>query len=611
MAQQFQGKFGYKTVKLIKTEPLGTGSCGAVYKAMCDDLLCAGKILHSTLFQPNDPGAMATMRRFQQECCLLSALRHPNIVQYLGSFQDPETQLPVLLMELMYDNLTKFLERSQEPLPYHTQVNICHDIALALAYLHSNSIIHRDLSSNNVLLMSAGNTAKVTDFGMAKLFNINCATMTPLTMCPGTLAYMSPEALDDPPVYTKKLDTFSFGVLDVQIITRQLPDPGPRMKKVQNPSDPKRRLQEVVLETERRKSHIDLIVSTHPLLPIANDCLNYNEEDRPSAQDLCQRIAALKETSQYGDSVKQAREKPTSAREDKHLKLSWNSSEAVGHKMCRGSATVCGSMAYFRPAFSPQVYSYNSHTDKWSPLTECPKHSVLTVIRGFLTAVGGEESDNHKCTNTLLSLVDGNWANHFPPMPTKRKKIAVVRTEKALIVAGGIGDGDSVLATVEVMDTDTLQWSTVSSLPQPLCDAIATVCGDAVHLVGGQDQYWKSTALVFTCRLSTLLQSQTNEAKTNVLSLWDTNDTLPVIDSTCATLNGQLVAVGGKDSDNKATNNVYSYDAETNSWEVISHMPTARFWCLVAVLPGNKLMVVGGCTPHETNINKVEVAIVM
>ena len=178
---------------------------------MCDDLPCAGKkILHRALFQSNDPGAIIIMERFDQECSFLRAIRHPNIVQYLGSYQDTKNQLPVLLMELMDDNLTRFLEQSQEPLSFHTQVNICHDIALALAYLHSNNIIHRDLSSNNVLLIGAGNRAKVTDFGMAKLFDVNRTTLTPQTMCPGTLAYMPPEAVDmsETPNYTKKVGYF-------------------------------------------------------------------------------------------------------------------------------------------------------------------------------------------------------------------------------------------------------------------------------------------------------------------------------------------------------------------------------------------------------------------
>ena len=312
VAQKVQGQFGYQTVQLIKTKPLGTGSYGAVYKAMCDDLLCAGKILHPTLFQSSDPGAMAVMKRFEQECSVLSAVSHPNIVQYLGVHQDPDTQLPVLLMELMDESLTQFLEQTQDSLPYHTQVDICHDIALALAYLHSNGIIHRDLSGNNVLLIGR-NKAKVTDFGMAKFFDANRTSMTPLTICPGTLAYMSPEALQDQPVYTKKLDTFSFGVLDIQIITRQFPNPGPRFKKVQDSRYPMGSVQVAIPDTERRKSHIDLINPSHPLLPIATVCLSYKEEDRLSAQELCHRLATLKEAPQYSDSVQQAQERSKSA----------------------------------------------------------------------------------------------------------------------------------------------------------------------------------------------------------------------------------------------------------------------------------------------------------
>ena len=217
MAQP-QGHFGYQIVRIIKTSSLGVGSYGAVYRALCDELPCAAKILHPTLFETNDPGARKIMERFEQECQFLSGVRHPHIVQYLGVSRDPESGLPVLLMELMDSSLTRFLEKSEEPLPFHIQVDICHGIVLALAYLHLNRIVHRDLSSNNVLLIGPGNRAKVTDFGMSKLADAN-PRMTPMTMCPGTLAYMPPEALNDPPVYTNKLYCFSFGVLDIQILT--------------------------------------------------------------------------------------------------------------------------------------------------------------------------------------------------------------------------------------------------------------------------------------------------------------------------------------------------------------------------------------------------------
>ena len=102
MAQQQQGQcehqernIGFKSVQLFKDQTLGIGSYGAVCKAKCDDLLCAAKILHPTLF---DPTALLQVspkqehrlpiKRFEQECEFLSTIRHPNIVQYLCMHQD-------------------------------------------------------------------------------------------------------------------------------------------------------------------------------------------------------------------------------------------------------------------------------------------------------------------------------------------------------------------------------------------------------------------------------------------------------------------------------------------------------------------------------------------
>ena len=213
-----------------------------VCRAKCDDLLCAAKLMHKTLFDPTAQQLIAPqrehrlpMRRFEQECEFLSTIRHPNIVQYLGIYRDPDTGLPALLMELMDDSLTHFLESSPQliPLPhYHIQVNICHDITLAFSFLHSNGIVHRDLSSNNVLLI--GNVrAKVTDFGMARLGDHNPRlTQLTFTMCPGTDVYMPPEAVQEEPVYTEKIDCFSFGVIALQVLTRQFPKPGNRKKRV-------------------------------------------------------------------------------------------------------------------------------------------------------------------------------------------------------------------------------------------------------------------------------------------------------------------------------------------------------------------------------------------
>ena len=241
----------------------------------------------------------------------MSAIRHPNIVQYLGMFRETDTQLPVLLMELMDDSLTHFLESSTQPIPYHIQVGICHDVTLALSFLHSNNIVHRDLSSNNVLLI--GNIrAKVTDFGMASLGDINPqATLFTNTMCPGTDVYMPPEAVQDKPVYTEKIDCFSFGVIIIQMLTRQFPKPGDRLQEVEfsHPGLPPGKLLVQAPEINRRQNHISQVDPNHTLLPIALNCLKDKDSERPSAHQLCERVADLKGMPKYIDSARTVQEK--------------------------------------------------------------------------------------------------------------------------------------------------------------------------------------------------------------------------------------------------------------------------------------------------------------
>ena len=92
-------------------------------------------------------------------------------------------------------------------------------------------------------------------------------------------------------------------------------------------------------------------------------------------------------------------------------------------------------------------------------------------------------------------------------MLTERRNPAAVCSGKSLVVAGGQREWHTKLSTVEVMDTDSLKWSTVSSLPHPLSDASATVCGGSIYLVGGDDQTNQGVKSVFTCSLNDLLES--------------------------------------------------------------------------------------------------------
>ena len=557
---------------------------------------------------------------------------------------------------------------------------------------------------------------------MVRLGDINPqATRFTSTMCPGTDVYMPPEAVQDKPVYTEKIDCFSFGVIVVQMLTRQFPKPGDQLERVElnHPGLRKRSVLVEVSEIDRRQNHISQVDPNHSLLPIALDCLKDKDSERPSAHQLCGRVADLKGMPKYRDSARtvqdkeeenqrlrqRIREKDQTTRQQQdekereigllnqqlrqvatvlfesdhnarlkeekerqlgrvnqqleaseqvvaqferqiaeleqqlsqreHLmtkassrgkelagfKLKWRLGKRAPCEMDRWcDAAADGNTVYVLKSNTVNIYSYDVIIDCWSQIPNCIcKGSSVTVINGCLTTVGGGSYPIY--SNELFSLTGKGsgrrWTQQFPSMPTKRIQTTSLCTGTALIVAGGCGEGGEVLSTVEVMDTETHQWSTAADLPQRMYRASATVCGDQLYMLGGAegDGYVKS---VYTCSVSALLQScalSSLEAKFQRTSLedkarvWSQVANLPVIGSTCESFHGRLLALGGMES-RKGTTAVYMYNSTTNSWEIISHMTTGRSCCFTAVLPDNRLMVVGGYINLFSTTDSVELATV-
>ena len=259
--------------------------------------------------------------------------------------------------------------------------------------------------------------------------------------------------------------------------------------------------------------------------------------------------------------------------------------------------------AYFHhdPEYGQRVFAYNSVKKKWSELPECLKYGFsLAMVNGFLTAIGGSSMRRNRDVDisSLLNLVDYKWTEQFPPMPTNRLWPAAVCGGKSLVVAGGEGENGEKLTTVEVMDTETLQWSRACSLPHPLSEASAVLCGDQIYVLAGLNDWRKRSKSVFNCPLP----QSPNEPK-----IWDELPDVPVTSSSCVSLEGQLLLVGGKNSDGYEIDAIHMYNTATNSWEVVGHMATPRHQCLVAVLPRSELMIVGGRTPEGTTYS-VEIA---
>ena len=161
------------------------------------------------------------VRKYLQECQLMSSLRHPNITLFLGLCFLPGTRLPLLVMELLETSLDDLLEHMPN-LPLSLKRSVLEDVASGLLYLHErpSPVIHRDLTARNVLLTSSL-VAKITDMGNSCIIDTRPGQMArTLSALPGTLVYMPPEALDDRHRYGPSMDIFSFGHLALFTITQ-------------------------------------------------------------------------------------------------------------------------------------------------------------------------------------------------------------------------------------------------------------------------------------------------------------------------------------------------------------------------------------------------------
>ena len=226
--------------------------------------------------------------RFAAECELLGQLHHPHIVQFLGVRVETGSELPELVMEYLPTTLSRYLD-THGALPTETSCTILLQVALGLRYLHEFSppIIHRDLSSNNVLL-TTGMTAKISDLGVAKILDVSptCAARMTQTQAPGTPTFMPPETMFSRPKYTSKVDIFSFGVLVVHVLSGEWPMPSGTF--AEDPHD----LYGVVLVTEfeRRRESINRISEGHPLLGLIEQCLSNVASCRPVAAEVVHQL---------------------------------------------------------------------------------------------------------------------------------------------------------------------------------------------------------------------------------------------------------------------------------------------------------------------------------
>ena len=282
---------GLLITNLVFTDvKLGRGADATVYAVEWNGTVCAAKRLHEILLEDESPGgADKFIKNFEAECLTWSKLRHPGVVQFLGVYLERNSRLPVLVMEKMDTSLRTHLEhQSKEEFPLHQKVFVLRQVTQAIAYLHSQNppLVHHDLSPNNVLLNVVSFVTKVSDFGMSRA--INPSALSRKSSVKGTLAFMAPEALHDPPRYNEKLDVFSFGNIILSTLTHEWPNPGPPNRYQGD--------QLVALnELQRREHYIGKFTAQEKqlFLPIVHQCLENRPDKRPSSVMLVQDLRRI------------------------------------------------------------------------------------------------------------------------------------------------------------------------------------------------------------------------------------------------------------------------------------------------------------------------------
>ena len=283
----FTGFDPFKLTGVTVTDrKLGHGAYATVLELEYMGLKCAGKKIHELLLEQGDTSY--TVRKFEEECRLLSQVRHPNIVQFLGVYFQQGMRAPILVMEFLSTNLTSCIEQ-YGILPKEISYSILHDVALGLCYLHSQTppIIHRDLSSNNVLL-TPNMTAKISDLGVARILNLTPQQASRMTQTPGIPTYMPPEVMVANPKYDTSVDEFSYGILMIHMFSGQWPEPqiGPTQVKADKLIP--------VSEVERRAMFLQDIGADHPLMELTQKCIENDPKRRAHAREILEIVTAIK-----------------------------------------------------------------------------------------------------------------------------------------------------------------------------------------------------------------------------------------------------------------------------------------------------------------------------
>lgn len=207
-------------------ELVSEGGMGAVYRGthILMDKTVALKVLHPALAADN-----IIVARFSREARAASRISHPHAIS-VTDFGESEDGIVFLVMEFLHGRTLKEVVKSTGLLPLNRVVEIMRQICGALEAAHAENVVHRDLKSDNIMLLDVaeGDWVKVLDFGIAKIQEP--AGQDPGLTAPdliiGTPQYMSPEQCSQSSEIDARSDIYSLGVILFEMLAGHAPFSG-------------------------------------------------------------------------------------------------------------------------------------------------------------------------------------------------------------------------------------------------------------------------------------------------------------------------------------------------------------------------------------------------
>ena len=571
----------------ISDTELGRGAYGVVYRGTFEGHPVAVKSVHDEIARGKP------LQDFLQECQLMNSqlLDHPNIVKCRGAFLDKANK-PILVMELLDQNLRDYLDQHRDDVPYERQIEICLAITAALEHLHRRELVHRDANDKNVLVTADGRI-KVSDFGQFSKLSYSAEYMH--TVAPGNILYMPPEAMDGDAEsrYNKKIDVFSVGVLMLQIATQSQPTSG--LMKIGSQE-----------ERERRKNDLKKLADNHPLKPLIINCLKNDYHQRPTMEGVHARLLKMVDMPDPTGLPQSNDSTPLVA---PSMPIPVSHATASVHE---GKVFVSGGIGGTEKSKrTVQIYCTQNHS--WDTLPPAPmKLSPAAVLEGNLTLLGGIDCSTDNVTNKVVTYIENKreWrADVYPAMQLARHRPGVIQQDNLLVVAGGRVEG-KVSDNIEVMNTDAKQWFTIAlKLPVPMWIPNMTICNNYVYLCGKDQSNNSPTSESWKVpwnRFNSVSGYNTEVGVTPWQSIAKMPVVLPCIPY-CSGMTDQVIIVGGRNIEHTPIRDIHRYDSNRDEWLPIGALSVARLRMCTALISNDTIFVAGGYTDPENWKEKIDV----